>query len=189
MKTINCNKIVRIIKNRARLMKELNVHINNAGKLVTIDGTPEDEYMATQVIDALNFGFPYIEAISMKKEGRLLETVNIKEYTKKNDLERVRGRIIGKAGKGIRTIANLSDCAIEIQDNTVAIIGEAQNIQRASEAIVAVIKGAKHSGVYHTLEGNRPHPIHDLGLRDAPIVTMEDYEKNLDDDFDDEDKE
>lgn len=182
MKSIDCPKIVRIIKNRKRLMNELNVKITNAGRIVSIDGTPEDEYMATQVIDALNFGFPYIEAISMKKEGRLLETLNIKEYTKKNDLERVRGRIIGKAGKGIRTVATLSDCAIEMRENTVAIIGEAQNIQRASEAIVAVIKGAKHSGVYHMLEGNQPHPIYDLGLKDAPVKTMKDYEKALNQD-------
>jgi len=179
MKTINCNKIVRIIKNRQRLMKELNVIIHNAGKLVTIDGTPEDEHMATQVIDALNFGFPYIEAISMKKEGKLLETLNIKDYTKKNDLKRIRGRIIGKQGKGIRTVANLSGCKIEILENTVAIIGEAENIQRAAESIVAIIKGSKHSGIYHTLEGNQPHPIYDLGLKDAPVKTMEDYKEAL----------
>jgi len=179
MKTIECDKIVRIIKNRKRLEQELNVKINNAGKLVTIDGDAQDEYIATQVIDALNFGFPYIEAISMKKEGKLLDTINIKEYTSKNNLESVRGRIIGKAGKAIQTIATLSDCVIEMKNNTVAILGEPENIERASEAIVAIIKGAKHSGVYHTLEGSHPQPIYDLGLKDAPIKTMKDYKEAL----------
>jgi len=182
MKTIMCSKIARIVKNHQKLMKELDVKITNRGREVTINGEPEDEYIAAQVIEALNFGFPYIEAISMKREGRLLETVNIKEYTTQKNMERVRGRLIGHHGKSLRTLSSLTGCAIEMLENTVGIIGEPENLERAASAIVAIAKGAKHSTVYRELENNMPKPIYDLGLRDAPTKTMEEYEKALHED-------
>ena len=58
MKTIICDKIVRVIKGKRKLERELGVKITNKGKEVSIDGGPEDEYIAEKVIDALGFGFP-----------------------------------------------------------------------------------------------------------------------------------
>jgi ribosomal RNA assembly protein len=179
MRTIFCDKIVRIIKNHKKLTEELKVKITNRGKEVTIDGIPENEIIAEQVIDALNFGFPYIEAISIKKENKILETINIKEHTKQANLQRVRGRVIGKGGKALSTLSNLTDSAIELKDNTVAIIAEPEQMKRTTEAIIAIIKGAKHGAVYKELEHNFPKQEFDLKLRDAPIKTMEEYEKTL----------
>lgn len=179
MQTILVDKIVRVIKNHKRLMAELDVKITNKGKEVTIEGTPENEYMARQVIDALNFGFPYIEAITMKKENKLLEFVNIKEHTNQSNLERVRGRVIGQGGKALKTIASLTDSAVELKENTVAIIANPENMERATEAIIAIIKGAKHGAVYKELEHNFPKQEYDLGLKEQPTKSMEDYEKAL----------
>lgn len=179
MKTINCSRIARVIKNHKRLMEELNVKITNRGREVTIIGTPEDEYIAAQTIEALNFGFPYLEAISMKKEGKLMETVNIKEYTSRRDMEQVRGRLIGQGGKALRTLSNLTGCAVELKENTIGIIGEPENLERAASAAIAIAKGAKHSSVWRELENSQPKPIYDLGLRDAPVKTMEEYEDAL----------
>ena len=66
------------------------------------EGTPEDEYLAEKVIDALNFGFPFSEALAIRTEDALLEIINIKEHTKRADLPSVRARIIGKDGKIIK---------------------------------------------------------------------------------------
>ncbi len=178
------DKIARVIKNHKRLMAELDVKITNKGKEVTIEGTAENEFIATQVLDALNFGFPYIEAISMRKENKQLEYISVKEHSNQSNLERVRGRVIGKGGKALKTLSNLTDSAMEIKDNTVAIIANPENMQRAATAVIAIIKGAKHGAVYKELEHNFPKPEFDLGLRDAPLKTMEDYEaalKNADD--------
>jgi ribosomal RNA assembly protein len=182
MKTILVNKIVRIIKNHKRLMEELDVKITNRGKEVTIDGTPENELIAEQAIEALNFGFPYTEAINMKKEGKVLETVNIKEHTNQKNLERVRGRVIGQGGRTLSTLSNLTDSAMELRDNTIAIIAEPEQMKRATEALIAIIKGAKHGAVYKELEHNFIKQEYDLGLRDAPVKTMEDYEAALSED-------
>lgn len=179
MKTIIIEKIARIIKNRKRLENALNVKITNRGKEVTIDGSPEQEYEAAQTIEALNFGFPYKDAISIPEEGLLLEIINIKDYTGKSNMERVRGRVIGKGGKALKTLSTLTECAIEMVDNKIGIIGSPENIKRATEAIIIIIKGGKHSAAYNELEHNFPKPVYDLGLRDAPTRTMEEYEEKL----------
>ena len=180
MKTILSEKIVRIIKNKKRLEKILNVKITNRGKEVTIEGTPENEYEATQVIDALNFGFSFSAAISIKEEERILEIMHIKEFTNKSNLERIRGRIIGKGGKTLGTLANLTKCYIELKDNQVGIIGKPEYVEGATEAIMEIIQGAKQGNVYKGLEKKQPKPIYDLGLRDEKEpVTMEEYEKRL----------
>ena len=68
MKIILSEKLPRILKNKKRLEKKLNIKISNRGKEVQINGNPGDEYIAEKVIDALNFGFPFSTAISIKEE-------------------------------------------------------------------------------------------------------------------------
>jgi ribosomal RNA assembly protein len=179
MQNIIIDKIVRVIKNHKRLEKALDVKISNNGKDVKVEGTPQNEEIAIQTIQALNFGFPYSEAILMKKEGKELITVNIKEHTNQSNLERVRGRVIGKGGKALKTLASLTDSAMELKENTVAIICTPENAERATRAVIEIIKGAKHGGVYKELEHNFPKQEYDLGLKNNPVKTMEDYEKAL----------
>ena len=90
MEKLIIEKLSRITKNRDRLQKILNVKINNRGKEVFIEGNAEDEYIAVKVIEALEFGFPFAAALSIKEEDFLFEILNIKSYTKSHDLERVR---------------------------------------------------------------------------------------------------
>ncbi len=166
MKTIISEKLARIIKNKKKLEEKLNIKITNRGKEVQIDGDAEAEFEATQVIDALNFGFPYAAAISIKEEDKVLETLNIKEHTIKKDLERIRGRLIGKGGKALQTLSNLTECHLELKDNEIGIIGQPENIEFATEAIIGIIKGAKHGNVYKGLEKRPKEPIYDFGLKE-----------------------
>jgi ribosomal RNA assembly protein len=166
MKKIICEKIVRIIKSKGNLEKELNVVLEIDGKEVSISGEPEDEYIAERVIEALDFGFPFSEALKIKKEDIMFEILNIKECTNKKDFESVRGRIIGKEGKALRTISSLGDCSIELSGNKLGIIGFAENMRPVEEACKLLIKGSKHANVYAYLEKHRLEPIIDLGLKE-----------------------
>lgn len=166
MKVLISEKIPRIIKNKKRLEKELNIQIENRGKETKINGTPENEFIAEKVIDALNFGFPYRHALEIKRQGLELEIINLKDYTKKHDYERIRGRIIGKAGKALKTLSDLSDCHIEINENKIGIIGEPINVENSIQAIIQLIQGSKHGNVYKGLEKSQPKPLEDLGLRE-----------------------
>lgn len=165
MKKILSDKIVRIIKNKKRLEKNLNVKITNRGKEVFIEGGSEDEYYGEKVIDALNFGFSFTTSILIKKENYIFEILNIKDYTKRKDLERIRARIIGKSGKTLKALQGLTKCYFELKDNNVGIIGGSEYIKNAQEAIIAIIKGSKQSNVYSFLEKNQVKPIIDLGLK------------------------
>ena len=170
MKTIIVDKLLRITKNKKKLEETLKVKITNRGKEVSIEGEAQDEYIAEKIIDALNFGFPYSAAISIIKEENLFEIINIKDHTTRKDLERIRGRIIGKAGRTLQTISNLSECFLEIKDNDVGIIGPPERIENAQNAIISIIQGSKQSNVYTALERNKPKPIQDLGLKEKRKV-------------------
>jgi ribosomal RNA assembly protein len=165
MKKLLVEKIPRVTKSRRRLEKELEVKITNRGKEVFIEGEAENEYIAEKVIQALDFGFSYASSIEIKNEDFDFEILNIKEHTTRKDLEKVRGRIIGKAGKTLKTLSDLSDCHLEIKDNFVGIIGSPENLERATEAIALIARGAKQGNVYAGLEKNHPQPVDDLGLR------------------------
>ena len=167
METIICEKIPRIIKNKKRLEENLNVQISIKGKEVTFDGEAEAEYFAEKVLSALDFGFPFAVALSLRTDEMIFEILHIKEYTRKKNLEEVRGRIIGTKGKTLGALHELTKCFFEVKDNRVGIIGDPELIKNAQEAAVSLIRGAKQSNVYAFLEKHHPEPVIDLGLKEV----------------------
>jgi len=165
MKKIISEKISRIIKKKKELEKELKVKIRNRGKEVFIEGSPENEYIAEKIIDALNFDFPFEIVMLIKNEDFSFEILNVKDYTKRKDLERIRARIIGKKGKTLKTLSKLTKCYFELKENYIGIIGDGEYIKNAENAVIAIIKGAKQSNVYSFLEKHHPDKIFDLGLK------------------------
>ncbi len=166
MKIILSDKIVRIVKNKKKLEKVLNLKISNRGKEVSIDGSAEDEYVGEKVIDALNFGFPFSAAVAIKKNNLEFQKINIKEHTHRKDMKSIRARLIGKAGKTLKVLSDLTECYVELKDNQMGVIGAPESMENSQNAIIAIIKGAKQTNVYSHLEKNRPEEIHDLGLRE-----------------------
>ena len=110
MKKIFSEKFQRIIRNKEKLERNLKVKITNRGKEIFIEGKSEDEYYAEKVIDALNFGFIFPTAILIKKGDFIFEILNIKDYTRRKDLEIIKARIIGKGGKTLKVLHDLTEC-------------------------------------------------------------------------------
>lgn len=165
MKTIYSEKLPRILKNRKRLEKRLGVKIRNRGKEVFVESSPEEEYVAEKVIDALNFGFPFFAALLIKEKDFLFEVFSIKEHTKRKDLSKIRARIIGKEGKTLKVLSELTGCFFELKDNEVGIVGHPEEIKNAQDAVIRLIQGAKQGNVYSYLEKNQTKKIWDLGLK------------------------
>ena len=159
------DKLARITKNKKKLEKELKVKISNRGKEIYIEGDAEDEYLAEKVMIALDFGFPFSDALRITKDNDF-EIVNIKDYTHRKNLEKVRGRIIGTKGKTLSTLCKLTGCCFEMKDNNVGIIGPPECMKLAQEAIVSLAQGAKHGNVYKGIEKNLPQEETDLGLKE-----------------------
>ena len=165
MKIILSDKISKILRNKDFLENRLNVKIRNIGREISIEGSPEDEYIAEKVIDAINFGFPLSNALQILDEEFLFEILNIKNYTKRKDLTRIKARIIGTKGKTFQSLCQLTKCCFELKDNEVGIIGSAECIKNAEDAVKYLIHGSKQANVYAKLEKNQPTPILDLGLK------------------------
>jgi len=165
MKTIICEKPKRIIKNRKNLEKKLGIKIMGSGGEITIHDSPENEYVAEKVIEALEFGFPFSVALLIKEQDLMFEALNIKDYTRRKDLANVRARIIGKGGKTLKNLQELTKCHFEIKDNQVGIIGEPEYLKNAQDALIFLIRGTKHANVYFFLEKHQVKPVFDLGLK------------------------
>jgi ribosomal RNA assembly protein len=168
MKTIISEKFLRIIKNKKKLEQILNVEISNRGKEITIEGDPANEHIALQVLDALSFGFPFATAISIKEQDKVLEVLNIKEHTNRKDFASIRARIIGREGKVLRTLSSLTGCDLELRNNQMGIIGDSTLMKHAKEALISLIRGAKHGNVYTFLERTPHLSDEDLGLKEKP---------------------
>jgi len=142
----------KILQSKNKLEKQLKIKITNKGKDIFIDGKPEQEYTALQVIEAVNLGFSIERALLLTNENIILQTINIKDLTKKHNLEETRARIIGTHGKTLKTLKNLTNCAISLQNNQIGIIGDAENIEDAIQALTSIIQGSKQGHVYGRLE-------------------------------------
>lgn len=165
MKKVLSDKVGSIMKDRERLEKTLKVKLTNRGKEIYIEGEPFQEYDAEKVIDAINFGFRHEVALMIKTNELTFDTINIKNYTKRTDLKSIRGRIIGTKGKTLATLTQLTDCFFEMNNNDIGIIGHPEEIKKAQEAVINIIKGSKQANVYKFLEKHRPEPVLDLGLK------------------------
>lgn len=152
MQEIYIENIRKLMQNKKKLESVLDISISNKGKLVFVDGEADKEFLALEVLKAINLDFSINQALMIKKEGFSLHILNIKDVTKRNDLKRVRARIIGSRGKTLNTLKNLSDCEFSINDNTVGIIGHSDDLEKGVAAVTSIIKGSKQSNIYSRLE-------------------------------------
>jgi ribosomal RNA assembly protein len=116
-----------------------------------------DPFSATRVIEAIGRGFSPQRARRLLDEGTALEVIDLRDYAGRsvNSLERIRGRVIGLRGKSRRVIEELTSCHLSVYGRTVAIIGEASEVQLASEAVRSLATGSQHKTVYNSLQKAR----------------------------------
>ena len=144
--------IAKVLKNKLKLEKQLKMKIKNQGNWFVINGSPENEYLTLEIFKAIDLGFSAEKALLLTDETKLLHIVNIKDITKRHDLERVKGRIIGTQGRTIGNLTKLSGCHIALKNNQVGIIGDAEQIKEAILAVTSIIQGSKQGNVYTRLE-------------------------------------
>jgi len=125
------------------------------------DAKNADPLMALKLIDvvkAIGRGFTPEKSMRLFEEDEYLEVVDLKEIvgSKANQLERIRGRLIGKDGKTREIIEELTGVNMTIYGNTVALIGNSVSLPVAKHAIELILNGSEHATVYHYLEGQRP---------------------------------
>ncbi len=152
MQEIYIENIRKVLQNKGTIEQQLNIKITNKGKNLFIEGNADNEYTALQIMQAINLGFSVEKALLLNNENIILQEIHIKDITKRNDLERVRARIIGTQGKTLKTLNNLTDCEFSLSDNKVGIIGDAEKIEEAVQALESLVHGSKQGNVYSRIE-------------------------------------
>jgi len=124
---------------------------------VTVSGPETDPISvlkARDIVLAIGRGFSPQRAMRLLKEDTFLGIVDIKLATghrEKAALRRIRSRVIGSAGKARARIEELSGCSMSVYGSTVALIGQEDQLERATRAVELLLRGSEHSTVFHML--------------------------------------
>jgi len=170
MEHIYFPKINELKKNLAKLENELGVSIKIDGKMTEISGPGLEEYEAYMVLQAMAFGFSTKKALVLKSSDFQFKIIRIRDFTRKKNLKEVRARIIGTNGRTLKTIKNLSNSEIILneEENEIGIIALAESMDETLLALQNLIRGTKQSNVYYFLEKqNRTKKDHELGLKNS----------------------
>jgi ribosomal RNA assembly protein len=141
---------------KRELEESLKVKINVDSEEGDVTLTGKDAialFTAREVVKAIARGFNPDIAKQLLKTEYQLEIVNISDYAgSKDQMTRLKGRVIGEGGKSRSTIEELAEVSIVIYGKTIGIIGQAENVTAAKRAVDALLTGAPHSTVFRLLE-------------------------------------
>jgi ribosomal RNA assembly protein len=172
------------VKKAVRMIEaKLKIRISVVKNKVVIRGNELNEFIAGEIIHAIDFGFEAEDALLLANENFVLEFINIKEHTRRRNLEEVRSRVIGTEGKAKRTIEELTGGVIVINENSVGLIVHSEHLESAVQGIILLIQGAKHGNVFSYLEKQnralRRIDEEDLGLKN-PELDLDDEDDEVD---------
>lgn len=173
MRTIPVQSVRKIKKATPSIENKIKVKISFGKDRVTIEGKEVEEYLVSQIIRSIDFGFDVEDALLLLNNDFVLEFIDIKSHTRRKNLKDVRARLIGTDGKAKKTIENLTGCVIVVNENTVGIIVDANHLDTTIQGIECLIQGAKHGNVFSYLEKNnsarRLLRDEDLGLKEKYV--------------------
>ncbi len=180
MKTLYVRNIRSVNENLAILQKRIKVGIAISGNSVTLTGKEENIYDAEKVFEALDAGFSVDTALLLIDPDYLFDTMNVKDFTRRKKLDEVRARIIGTGGKTKKLMEKLSDSFIKLKENTVYIIGLAEDMRDTKTAIEKLIRGSAQGKVYGFLERSRTQHKYDDVIVNDKTKSGEDKNKVVD---------
>ena len=114
-------------------------------------------FKALEIVTAIGRGFSPQNAVRLLKGENTLHIINLREFGGKSpeQIERIKGRIIGNDGKARMNVENLSNTNITVYGKTVSVIGEPTQLKLAIDAIESLLSGSMHGYVYKKIEAGR----------------------------------
>lgn len=141
------------------------IQVDSKEGLVTVGGEdPLGVVTAAEVIEAINRGFSPERAFNLlKDEDLLLDIIDLGGIVETpRQLERVRGRIIGKDGRSREQIEDMTGTALSVYGRTISIIGPFEQVKTARAAIEMLINGVPHETVFSFLDKKKREAKQDL---------------------------
>jgi ribosomal RNA assembly protein len=143
------------------------ITVDSKEGLVTVEAA--DDYTipllrAVEVISAINRGFSPERSFEMiGDEDLLLDVIDLSEIADgPRQLDRLRGRIIGKDGRAREQIEDMTDVEISVFGKTVALIGYPEQLRTARAAIDMLIEGVPHENVFAFLDKKKKEAKQDM---------------------------
>jgi ribosomal RNA assembly protein len=135
----------------------IDVDSDSGDAIISSGAKPINEmepFKAVEIVSAIAKGFSPERAYRLLVEEEFLQLIDLRDYAGKssNSLNRIKGRIIGEAGKSRKTIEELSGAYISVYGHTVGLIGTFEQIKLATEAVTMLSKGRSHANVYNILQ-------------------------------------
>ncbi|RLE60967.1 MAG: RNA-processing protein [Thermoprotei archaeon] len=117
------------------------------------DSSPFRVLKAKKAIEAISLGFSVEDALSLSEDLVDFDTIDISESARnRNDLVRIKSRIIGTRGRFKKTLEEMTGARIVVSDKMVGVIGDYEQIRVVREAIQRILRGQSHRSVIQFLE-------------------------------------
>ncbi len=109
---------------------------------------------AREIIHAIARGFSPEKALKLLDDDLLMfETIDISNIARtEKDMQRLKGRIIGREGKTREVFEALTGARISVYGKTISLIGYPEQNAVARAGIDMLLKGSSHGPVYKFLE-------------------------------------
>jgi ribosomal RNA assembly protein len=166
------------IKKRIEEETHTKLSVDSAEGEVIVTGTDVvTSYIVKDIVKAIGRGFNPDIALLLLKPDYAFELIEMHELAKhKNQLQRVKGRIIGKAGRTRQTIEETMDVKMSVFGKTIGIVGQVERVMAAKQAVQMLLDGSPHSNVYRWLEKKKKSFVREE-LAGNPIQFKEGMDK------------
>jgi ribosomal RNA assembly protein len=147
-------RVEKLQRNLPRLKRSLSCEIViRDNQIIITSKNSFNEYIARNVIVAFGRGFSIDDALELCREDKYFKLIELQDYAKnRNQLVRIKSRVIGREGKVKKEIEKLTGAKIAIYGKTIALIGGEQELKSAEDALIRIITGSKQSNVLRLLQ-------------------------------------
>lgn len=150
--------ITALARDNEKLLKEVaqrgQVSLSINEREVSIEGDGGQEWVVEQVLKALGCGFLAKQAFRLFSDQFFMEEISLQDAFRGNEKKiiRYKARVIGQGGIAKKKLEELSGAFIAVGADSIAILGEFDDIKSAKEAVLRLLEGCEHYGVYAYLE-------------------------------------
>ncbi|MDD1675558.1 MAG: KH domain-containing protein [Methanomicrobiales archaeon] len=141
------------------------IRVDSKEGMVIVEGEDAQGVIgAVKVVEAINRGFSPERAFQLlRDEDLVLDIIDLSAVVDTpRQLERVRGRIIGRAGRSREQIEDMTGTSISVHGKTISIIGEFEQVKTARTAVEMLVNGVPHETVYSFLDKKKREAKQDL---------------------------
>ena len=132
----------------------LNVDSENGSVSVDAVGDPVQALKGPDIVRAIGRGFTPDEALRLLDTDMMMfDMIDIEAHSRnKNDLQRLKGRLIGEGGRTRELLEELTGASVVIYGSTISTIGDPEQVETVRRAVEMLLEGAPHGTVYSYLE-------------------------------------